>query len=292
MTEDVYQFAKLAALHRLVLASKMGDKEGDRELAWAQQSRSRSRLKAALEAARDEVPVTNEGEGWDANHFLLAVENGVIDLKTGKLRDGQRDDQITIHAPIAFDAKASAPTFHKYLSEVQPDEAMRSYLQRVAGYCLTGSIEERCFFFFYGLGHNGKTILAETKARMLGQLGQPAAPKLLIKKRDIDKAAIADIEGKRVIVTIEPNAGERLDEGFVKQFTGGDTLKGRRLYENYHEFRPAAKVILLSNNKPRVEDLTDAIWERIKLIPFEVHIDEPDRDKRLADKLQVEWPAS
>jgi P4 family phage/plasmid primase-like protien len=95
----------------------------------------------------------------------------------------------------------------------------------------------------------------------------------------------------RLVCAIETDAGKRLAEALIKQLTGGtDTIKARFLFEEYFEYRPQFKVFLATNHLPKVNPSDDAIWERIRLIPFTVQIPQDDRDKQLETKLREELP--
>src|SRR5690606_24196527 len=143
VTEQVHQWAKRAARWRYLEAASIADlKERASESLWATQSENRSRIDAALALSRSERFIADDGEDWDADPYLLGVENGVVDLRTGKLREARREDKVTFFAPVAFDPDAECPVFEAFLKRVQPDAELRAYLQRRAGYALTGSVTE------------------------------------------------------------------------------------------------------------------------------------------------------
>ncbi len=196
-TNEVMRLAMAAASYRLVMASRMKDERARKaETLHSQHSHSRAALESAIKLSSALWPTWDDGLGWDADPNLIGVANGVID-EQGKLREGRREDRITMFSDVVFDAEATAPAFMKFLKRVQPDKELRLYLQRVAGYCLTGSIKEHALFFFYGKGANGKSTLLDLLSFIMGPYaassGAACCAKLLMKKRDIDKAAIADI---------------------------------------------------------------------------------------------------
>jgi putative DNA primase/helicase len=151
-----------------------------------------------------------------------AVENGVIDLRTGELRDGRRGDRVTYHAPVVFDAAATCPLWMKFLQRVQPAQEMRDYLQRFTGYCLTGDVSEEMLAFFYGVGANGKSTFTHAMKHLLGGDLFKQAPKGLLLKSTHERhtTEVADLCGSRMVVSTEVDDGSSLAEMLLKWLTG------------------------------------------------------------------------
>src|SRR5207245_4986795 len=140
------------------VANRLKGEEKEKEIAWALASESRAHLDAMIYLARSKDPVADSGEGWDSDPMLLGVANGVVDLRSGKVRSGQPSDKITLHTNISFNPAAGCPRWFQFLSEIfGGDEAVIDYVQRAVGYCLTGDVREQCLFLLYGSGANGKT---------------------------------------------------------------------------------------------------------------------------------------
>jgi putative DNA primase/helicase len=292
-TEQVVQRAVRTARYRFHQSDSIIDaKLRGAVAAWAIKSESRPRLDACLAIARSVWPLDDDGEGWDADPWLLGVENGVLDLRSGQLHDGRREDKVTRHAPVKFDPKAKCPTFNGFLNRVQPDAETRAYLQRRAGYALTGDVGEQDLAFFHGGGANGKTTFANALMDTLGRdYSRQAPPGLLLRHYgDRHPTEIADLDGARLLVSTEVEDGRVLAEELVKQVTGGDRLKARRIRQDFYEFECTFKIVLLANHKPTVKGTDLAIWRRIKLVPWEVTIPAGERDQRLRDKLRREVP--
>src|SRR5437879_752623 len=153
-------------------AQTLGDDERKKEISWALQSESLARLEAMISLARSKDPVCDSGEGWDSDPILLGVANGVVDLRSGKVRSGQPSDKITLHSNINFDRTASCPRWFLFLSEVfGGDEAVIEYVQRAVGYCLSGDVREQCLFLLYGIGANGKSTLLRILLDVFGTYG-------------------------------------------------------------------------------------------------------------------------
>jgi D5 N terminal like/Transposase IS116/IS110/IS902 family len=155
---------------RFIEAAALDDPEARRRAAkWAIASESRQRLDALLYLAQAEPPIADAGDGWDADPMLLGVPNGVIDLRTGTLRPGRRDDQITMATAVPFDPDAPCERWDRFLREVFHDDAdVIAFVHRAVGYSLTGDTSEQCLFMGYGTGANGKTTFMNTLAALLG----------------------------------------------------------------------------------------------------------------------------
>jgi P4 family phage/plasmid primase-like protien len=255
---------------------------------WAIQSQSRPRIEAMLFSAAPYLAV--EHTELDRDPWLLNVFNGTVDLRSGDIREHDPEDFITKIAPVQYDATAPAPTFESFLSKVLPEEDVRVFLQRLLGYSLTGYTSEQVLPFLYGLGANGKSTLINAVLAAVGEYGMQAAPDLLIAKHGAHPTELADLFGARFVASVEIEDGRRLAESLVKQLTGGDKIRARRMHEDFWEFDPTHTVFLSANHKPVVRGTDHAIWRRIKLIPFTVQIPQKEQDKKLPEKLKGELP--
>jgi putative DNA primase/helicase len=171
------------------------------------------------------------------------------------------------------------------------DSTLIGFLQRAIGYSLTGSVSEQVLFFLHGTGANGKSTLTTVLLQLLGDYGRQAAPGLLMaKKGEAHPTAEADLFGARLVVSQEIDQNRLLAEGTVKQLTGGDRMKVRRMREDFWEFTPTHKIWLSANHKPIVHGVDHAIWRRILLLPFAVTIPKDEWDLKLAEKLTAELP--
>jgi putative DNA primase/helicase len=263
-------------------------------------SESRAQLNAMVSQARIYLAVTPEH--FDCNSWLLNVRNGTLNLRTGKLHPHNREDFITKLAPADYDPTAQCPLWLKFLDrimggkedeteeEAKAKEGMIAFLQRAAGYCLTGDISEQALFIPYGEGANGKsTFLNAIKYVMGGDYAKEAPTELLVAKRSggISNDS-ADLKGLRFVTSIETGERRQLNETLVKQLTGGDEVTARRLYENNATFTPECKIWLATNHKPIIRGTDYGIKRRIRLIPFTVKIPEREWDKSLSKKLERE----
>jgi putative DNA primase/helicase len=244
----------------------------------AMRSQGRERLHAMIETAAETQPEMKASvEDFDRNPDVLNVVNGTIDLRTGTLRPHNERDRLTQLVNVEYDPDALAPTWERTLREVLPDDEARAFLQRAAGYSATGHTREHALFFCCGGGRNGKSLVAGTILDLLGDYATPAPPNLLMRTQHERHATeIQNLRGYRLVKVDETGRGKAWNEERVKAFTGGDKLKGRRLYEDFDGgFVPTHKLWVLSNYRPRVTGTDDGIWSRFRLIDFPIRFVEP-----------------
>jgi putative DNA primase/helicase len=240
--------------------------------------------------ARSEPGIPILPTEMDVDPFLLNVWNGTLDLRKGELREHRREDRLTKLAPVRFLPDAKCPTWLRFLDRIMAGNAdLIGYLQRVIGYSLTSNVDEHCLWLLHGSGQNGKSTFLATILAMLGDYGLQAVSELLMARNsDAHPTERADLFGRRFVCTIEVDEGKRLAESLMKQLTGGDQIRARRLYQDFFTFAPSHKLFLAANHKPEVKGQDFAVWRRIKLIPFTVTIAEHEKDKSLPAKLKKE----
>ena len=269
------------------------DKLADIIKSFAKRSESKYELDAMIEIAKslDGIPIT-PGD-CNRNPMLLNCPNGTIDLRTGVLGRHRRDDLITKMIPVPYNPTAQCPLWMNFLNQILGgDQAVIKFLQKAIGYSLTGSVQEKAMFVLYGIGDNGKTTLLETIRAMLGEYAGLAEIEVFM-HRSQDSAkerTVADLHGKRFVTASESEEGQRFNESLIKRLTGMGRLVGRRLYSNSFEFDPEFKLFLDANYKPTIRGTDNAVWNRIRLIPFTVSIPKSEQDKELGRKLREELP--
>jgi putative DNA primase/helicase len=259
---------------------------------FARRSESRYRIEAMIALAQTEARIPVTPNELDADSWLLAVENGTVDLRTGQLREHRREDLITKLAPVNYDPSAICPTWLQFLERVMAGDADRiHFIQNAVGYALTGSNREQVIFILYGLGANGKSTFLTVLLNLLGDYGMTTpTDTLLAKKNEGPRNDLARLKGARFVCAVETEDGKRFAEALVKQMTGGDRIAARFLYGEFFEFEPDFKVFLAVNHKPMIQGTDHAIWRRIRIIPFDVTIPDEEQDKTLKDKLVAELP--
>lgn len=246
-----------------------------------------SRLDAMIRLAETEPGVPIKPDEFDKDPMLLNVANGIMDLATGELLPHDPARMMTRLAPVSFDPAAACPRFHQYLERVIPDEEEREFLQRAAGYTLSGDTGARVLFFLWGKGHNGKSTFLDIFARILGDYAHRVPVEVIMERKgDAIPNDLAMLAGLRFAYTSETKAQKRLDEGRVKDITSGaEPMTARFLRAEYFEFRPVCKFFLATNHKPIIKGTDSGLWGRIRLVPFIETIPEEERIQGLANSL-------
>ncbi len=258
---------------------------------WAFSSEADFRLTAMVKLAKGALYV--EATDFDRDTWLLNVEDGTIDLRTGDLREHNPNDLITKLAPVEYRGTSDGTRWKLFLLEVfDNDLELIDYVQRAVGYSLTGESTEDKFFMAYGSGRNGKSTLFGVLQTGLGDYASTASSSLILSQGNFPKQSydLASLIGVRFVTIFETESGKKLDVELVKQLTGGDMVTARGVYEKPITFRPQMTLILSTNNKPTIEDVSPAIWARIKPLPFNVSF-EGREDIDLESKLVAELPA-
>jgi putative DNA primase/helicase len=253
-------------------------------------SEAEPRLNAliALAASEPGIPIL-QGD-LDTHHWLLNVENGTLDLRTGELRAPRREDLLTKLAPVTYDPDAPCPTWDAFLTRIMDgNQNLIRFLQLAVGYALTGDVREQVMLILWGTGRNGKSTFLNTLMAMLGPYAMKATAELLIaRKGDRHPTERADLCGKRFVTAIETGEGQRLDEVFIKEATGGDSIRARRMREDFWEFWPTHTIFMATNHKPVIRGSDEGIWRRLRLVPFTVAIPEDEQNKTLPEELRAE----
>lgn len=263
-------------------------------LRWALKSESDTRLKAMVRLAQAHPALYVTPEQLDADPDRLVVANGELDLRNGELRRHDPVSLCTRLADVPYNDDAECPTFERFLETVlRGDDELIAFLQRAVGYSLTGHTGEQVLIVLTGPGANGKSTLVETLRALLGDYGlQAPAEMLLSRSRDGGGPApeLVRLRGARFVAAVETGEGRHLAEPLVKAVTGGDTITARPLYGDFIEFRPAFKLWLATNHLPTVRGTDEAIWRRIRTVPFDVTIPAEERDPHLVERLRRELP--
>ena len=284
--------AKATARAMLAEAATLGDREDSRKLAaWSFKSQARDRMSAMLYLAQPDV--STRPEQLDTHPWLLNVLNGTLDLRTGTLRKPDRADLLTKAAPVVYDPTARCEQWLSFLNRIfDGNTDLIRFVQKAAGYSLTGLDTEECFFVLHGVGQNGKSTVVETLSALLGtDYAQQATPELLMqKKQERHPTELAVLRGARLVASVETGQGKRLNEALIKSMTGGDRIRANFMHQDTFEFRPEFKVWLSTNHKPVITGTDLGIWRRIRMIPFTVKI--PDEERDGAFKTRLREPAA
>jgi putative DNA primase/helicase len=173
------------------------------------------------------------------------------------------------------------------------DAALMAFLQRLAGYWCTGSVREEKLVLIYGHGGNGKTKFMETLRGALGPdyVTSMVMETLLVTHGDQHPTDLADLRGKRLAIADETEEGRRLAESKVKKLTGGDRVRARHMRQDFFEFAPTHKIVMVGNHRPALRNVDEAMRRRVLLVPFDAVIPPDERDPQLSEKLAQEYPA-
>jgi putative DNA primase/helicase len=246
---------------------------------------------AVITLARADRRLAATSDQWDADPWRLGTPAGEIDLRTGKMFTPNPERYIT-------KITAAAPggdclLWHKFLKDVTGGNAdLRSFLQRVCGYALTGATSEDALFFFYGTGANGKSVFLKTIAGILDEYHKTAPIETFtVSNSDKHPTDLAMLRGARLVTATETEEGKRWDETKIKALTGGDRIAARFMRQDFFEYVPQFKLLIAGNHRPGIRTVDEAIRRRMNLIPFTVTIPKDKRDPDLADKLKSEWSA-
>ena len=259
-------------------------------LKWAAKWQQLRQRETILKDASSVRPV--KSEQFDRLPLALNVQNGTLDLETFTLRPHSAADMLSRMAAVSYDPAATSDRWARFIDEITAgDKETARYIQKAAGYALTGDTRQECLFILHGAtSRNGKSTLLETLAAMLGDYAATANPETFTKKdRANDNAPTEDLArlaGARLVTVSEPPRGMELNAALVKSLTGRDTIKARRLYESSFEYMPQFKLFFNTNHRPRVDDMTVFESERVKMIPFNVHFGQDRSDPYLKDTLQ------
>ncbi|HEY2474092.1 MAG TPA: phage/plasmid primase, P4 family [Candidatus Cybelea sp.] len=265
--------------------------ERKRLLSFAIRLRKRRGLDnvVAIAASLEGIAVGNP-ERFDSDQWLLNVENGTVNLKTGELCPHDRRDLITKLVPIEYDPDARCERWESFLDEIFPDDAqLRGFVQRAFGYSLTGCTREHAFLVLHGAGANGKSTLLTVIGKILGDYGTAASPDVFV-DRQAGAATndLARLRGARLVSAIETSEGRALAESFIKAVTGGDKISARFLYKEFFDFEPVFKLWLATNHKPIIKGGDEGIWRRVRLVEFGQRFEGDACDPNLSEKLDDE----
>lgn len=282
----------------------------------AHKSESASRIAAMIGLARSEPGIPISLDAFNTNPWVLNCPNGTIDLQTGKLRPHSKRDLLTQLCPVPYDPGARCPLWEHFLESIFPvtpdaaevagDQEKIACFRRLAGYTLTGSVQEAIVTVLYGNGGNGKSVVCNLFREMLGKDYAIRAPEGFLNEHIGDRhpAELANLRGKRFVDTSETNERARFNEARVKNLTGGESIRARDYYEKFSEFKPTHKLWFQSNHLPKVSGTDGGIWRRLVLwhlpvnfwdpsrpaTPGEVRLERLKQDKNLEKKLIVELP--
>jgi putative DNA primase/helicase len=213
----------------------------------------------------------------------------VINLRTGELRDGKPEDRITKQVGVTYNPTAACPRWESFVAEVLDDEATVEYVERLAGYSLTGEASEDKLIFLMGHGGNGKTTLLNILRTVAGDYAKEVSAMAIHEDRSTAHTTeVADLEGAR-LASCEEIGDAKLNTNRLKQISGGSPVTARKMKQDTRTFDPTWQLWITTNGLPRANDNARAFWRRVVAIDFPNDFTQAD-EPELEDKLHAELP--
>jgi P4 family phage/plasmid primase-like protien len=261
---------------------------------WIEKCKEGARMREAAKQLEHQPGISVTMDEFDQSRGSFAVQNGQINTRTGEFEPHDIDEMNTRIAPVTYDPRARAPLWESFLAKNQPNPETRKYLQKLAGYALSGDGNQKLIAFMYSaVGDTGKSVFTNTLEAVMGEeYAMTLADGVLSKRRfdtggrDPDRDAI---RGRRLALSMELAPNEPMDERFVKQLTGGDGVSTRGNYaEGNKRWQPECLVMVATNHLSRINAEDQAIWNRIQVVPWKVAFPpgHPDRDDQLSQKIR------
>jgi len=236
---------------------------------FAMKQESKERINAIEVLSRHMLAVSQNR--FDQHKDRLVTPAGVVNLRTGMVVEGDPADYLSKSTTVEFKPGARDETWERFLDEATGgDSELREYLQRCAGYSITGSVREEKFFIVYGRAGTGKSTFINAVASVAGEYATTADVETFIRKENPGiRNDLARLVNRRLVITHEIERGKHLAEALVKQITGGDPITARFLHREYFEFVPQLKLWMVTNDLPLVRAGDSGIWRRAVVIPFD-----------------------
>jgi putative DNA primase/helicase len=256
----------------------------------AKDTLSAKKRAAVVSLAREDRRLAATVDQWDTDPNVLNTPAGTIDLHTFEMRPHNPGDYITRMTAVA--PGGDCPRWLRFVDEITGgDKALAEFLQRMAGYSLTGDTSEHALFFAHGGGGNGKGVFMNTLIGIMGDYHRAAPIETFTASMgDRHPTEVAMLRGARLVTSTETEEGRRWAESKVKQLTGGDPVSARFMRQDFFTYTPAFKLLVSGNHKPSLRSVDESIRRRFNLIPFLQTFSGDDRDPDLGERLKAEWP--
>jgi len=259
---------------------------------WARQTETARGIRNFLELAQHRLSM--RVDEFDVNHWRVNCPNCTLSFfgldeaaEIPRHEPHNSADYITKCAATPWVMGAPAPTWARFLEDILPSPEVRAFVRRAVGYSLLGSTCEQCFFVCHGGGCNGKSTFFRVIQKTVGPdyVVQSSPETFMQQQGNRIRADLARLRGVRFVSAIETADNRRLDEAMVKGATGGDPIVCEHKFRAPFQYDATFKIWIVTNHRPRVHDTSNAMWRRVRLIPFTVTIPEDKRDPDLETKL-------
>tara|TARA_B100002003_G_scaffold193510_1_gene183021 strand:- start:3745 stop:6135 length:2391 start_codon:yes stop_codon:yes gene_type:complete len=277
-------------------AQNLPENEANRVMKWAREQtkllRQAPTVNSVESMARSNPEVSATPEQFDADPMLLGTPGGAVDLRTGETLPASPDHKLTKRCAVKpAPAGTGAPLWRAFLDRVLGPE-VAAFMQRAAGYALTGQTSEHKLFFLYGTGRNGKSVFLNTLFDIYSDYSKRApAQTFLDSSGERHPTDLAGLMGARLVGGSELPPGKAWNESVIKDLTGGDVITARFMRQDFFEYKPQFTLFIAGNHQPSFRGIDEAIRARVVLVPFTQTIPAEERDPELPEKLKAEWPA-
>ena len=262
-----------------------------------------------MREARDLFYVKNFINLLDSKNHLLCFNNGVVDFEEKEFRKGVPEDYTSKctnidYVPLDLNRdKKKMDEISYFISQLFPNAELRKYMWEHLASVLLGKNDNQTFNIYTGKGRNGKSKLVEFMSMILGDYKATVPITLITQKRGTiggTSSEIVQLLGIRYAVMQEPSVGDSINEGIMKEITGGDPIQGRALYKDTVTFIPQFKLVVCTNHLFDIKSNDDGTWRRIRVCDFSAFFTENpvegDKDKpyqfkvdKHIDKKFEEW---
>jgi putative DNA primase/helicase len=270
---------RIEAIHKFALACETNGK-----------------ITSGIKLATDDASVLTCNDEFNRDPWLLNFNNGTLDLRTGTLREHNRNDMITRMVPYPFDAGATCPTFDKFLFDCMLGrKRLIDFIWRLLGYSAVGLTTEQILILCIGEGANGKSTFMNVILDAFGQgdggfaFAANSENLLTTKGGSRHETWRMSLFGKRIVACQEVEEGRNFNESLIKELTGSDVITGRKMRQNEWSFDPVHQLWLCANHLPHVRGTDEGIWRRLQVIPWEASFKQ-NPDRKLPEKLRREIP--
>lgn len=257
---------------------------------WARKLQAAATIHNMVDLASSDSSIRASDSMFDADPAIFNCSNGTLNLETMDFTPHERGSLLSKMADVVYDPEAKCPQWEKFLARVMNnDKGMIEFLQRAAGYSISGYTSEQKIFFAYGGGGNGKSKFLIPLQKIMGNYSAYLRSNALMDTgRETQLDSLTVIVGSRFVRSSEISQRAKLNEALIKDLSGGELVKARYLTYEPFDFEPKCKLWLHGNHKPRITGTDYGIWRRMLLIPFEVEIADDEKDTELEEKLLAE----
>jgi putative DNA primase/helicase len=227
-------------------------------------------------------------EELDKDNYKINLLNGTYDLQTQEFYQHKPEDYFTKQMNVKYNPEAKPKLWLDFLNTIfNNNQDLIDFIQKALGYSLSGDVGEDCFFLLHGTGANGKTTFLNTIQAIWNDYAKKIQAETLLQRANNQPTNdIVRLRKTRLVIASELPENKRINENLIKELTGRDTITARPLYQEFFEFKPTFKIWIATNHKPVVRDDSYGFWRRIRLIPFEIKIKNPEEkyEERLLEE--------